>query len=103
MILQKLILYFFNKSEKDVIMMEELEFLIGTPRLKITFSVSQISEGSTWKGEVGRISPELISKYLPLPSVNPLVLVCGPPSFNETAKEILEKMGYSKDLSHIFL
>lgn len=47
-----------------------------------------------WTGETRRIDRAMLERHMPLPSANPLIFVCGPTRFVETAAELLVGMGH---------
>ena len=50
-----------------------------------------------WDGFTGFINEEMISKTMPPPSDDTLILLCGPPKMNVLVKNALEEIGYSKE------
>ncbi len=79
-------------APEDVIFREELEYLQRRhPNLRVVVTVSH-PEGTTWSGETGRISKDLIARSVPdLPSR--YVHLCGPVSLMETVKTALAELG----------
>ncbi|KAG9403652.1 NADH-cytochrome b5 reductase [Aphanomyces cochlioides] len=70
---------FGNKTEEDIILRDELSSYEAIyPGLKVVHVLSEPSE--SWTGYKGFINEEILKEYLPGPSVENLVLVCGPPS-----------------------
>jgi len=101
----KVTLLYGNKTEKDILLQEELEEIQATNlgRLEI---VNILSE-SSWDGETGFIDGEKIKKFCPPPSDSQLVFVCGPPPMYESlcgprgeseVTGILAKLGYSNEV-----
>ncbi|KAH8698429.1 nitrate reductase [Talaromyces proteolyticus] len=87
-----------NRLEEDILCREELDALVsgGDPRCTIVHTLTKPS--SSWKGLKGRISEGLLKKYV-VPREDSLVLICGPPAMESTAKEILLAQGWDeKDL-----
>ncbi|MEO2088049.1 MAG: FAD-binding oxidoreductase [Gemmataceae bacterium] len=79
-------------APEDVIFREELEYLQRRhPNLRVVVTVSH-PEGTTWSGETGRISKDLIARSVPdLPSR--YVHLCGPVPLMETVKTALAELG----------
>lgn len=57
-------------------------------RFKVYYTIDKLAEKketSSWKGEVGYITADMLKKVLPLPAKKDdekvLVMVCGPPGF----------------------
>lgn len=80
----------------DVIFREELEYLQRRhPNLRVVVSVSH-PEGTTWTGETGRLSKELIRRSVP-DVASRYVHLCGPVSLMETVKTALADLGVPAD------
>lgn len=76
----KIHLLFANVSENDIILrdvLDALEHLHGD-RLKITYCVDKASPG--WTGCTGYVTKEMLETYMPKPSDDNIVFVCGPPA-----------------------
>lgn len=79
-------------ATQDIIFREELEYLQRRhPNLRVIVTVSH-PEGTTWSGETGRLSKDLIARAVPdLPSR--YVHLCGPVPLMETVKTALAELG----------
>jgi len=102
-------LVFANVSEKDIPFKYELDSLAARhPNFKIHYIIDKKSS-SSWKGSEGYVNADLIKKYMPPPSDDNLVLVCGPPGFmklisGDKAKDysqgplsgLLKEVGYNE-------
>lgn len=74
----ELVLIYANVTEEDIILREEvdaLQFLY--PQFKVVHVLSNPAE--TWTGLKGFVSKEMIEEFMPPPSDDNLVCVCGPP------------------------
>jgi len=72
-------LVFANQTEDDVLLRNELDLLsLRHPNLKIHYTIDKATT-KTWKHDVGFINESMLKKYLPPPSDDNLILVCGPP------------------------
>lgn len=74
-------LLFANRTPEDIIMKERLDALAAAHKdFTLVYTVSSVSEQHLdgWKGEVGRINADMVLKYLPKPSEDSMVYVCGP-------------------------
>ena len=81
----KIILLNFNKTESDIIYSKELESVPDN------IMVVNILSEQDWNGEKGRISKELIEKYVP--KGNFLWYACGPPGMMHATRKIIEDLG----------
>lgn len=70
-----------NKTQDDILGKELLDSWAASSngRLTVTHVLSMAENDSSWTGEKGFITKELIEKQTPGPSENPLIFVCGPP------------------------
>ncbi|TPX35760.1 hypothetical protein SmJEL517_g02000 [Synchytrium microbalum] len=77
----RITLLYGSKSEKDILLHNELEILQSAhpDRFKVHYIVDEPLEATEWKGERGFVSQAMIQKYMPPPTLQKsLVLVCGP-------------------------
>ncbi|KAI9139637.1 hypothetical protein BKA69DRAFT_1084271 [Paraphysoderma sedebokerense] len=105
-------LIFGNISENDILLKQELDSLARkhVDRFRVVYTVDKTST-KDWKGEVGYVTKDMISKWLPGPkNENVKVFICGPPPMVKTIAGskapdysqgeldgVLKAMGYSKD------
>lgn len=105
-------LLYTNKTPSDVvcrwgfgierlfIFREELEEYASeeatTQRFRLLLTVTRIDKEHlpNWPYDFGRINTEMTRKFLPEPTDDVLVLICGPKGMNATAKAICEEMKY---------
>eukprot|EP00667_Euglena_gracilis_P010672 EG_transcript_10864 len=80
----KIKLLFINKTENDIVLKEELDRLcLEYPNsLEVNYFLSRPS--ASWKGPKGSISPQVVSKFMPPPTSNCKLYVCGPHGFYHT-------------------
>ena len=84
---------FFNKQQKDIIWREELEKLEEKhENFGVENVLSRVHESEEWEGLRGRVSMEILGKYL---GDSPFVLVCGPDLFTEKVVGLLKKIKLS--------
>ena len=78
----KVHLIFANNGEDDILLKEKLDDLA---KKHSNFDVTYIlaTPSSSWKGEKGYVSKELISKKLQKPSDDSMIFICGPPPMYE--------------------
>jgi len=72
-------LLFANNTEEDILLKYELDLLAKRHKnFKVNYVVIEANT-SYWKGDLGFVTADLVKKYLPNPSDENLILVCGPP------------------------
>ncbi|KAI4154673.1 MAG: hypothetical protein LQ340_001517 [Diploschistes diacapsis] len=99
----KMSLLYGNKTEKDILLREELENLAKahSEQLQIYHVLSEPPEG--WQQGSGRIDKNLIKERLPAPAGDETkVLVCGPDGMMIAMRDTLMDLGFKKpsNISH---
>lgn len=97
-------LLFFNRSEKDILWMSQLQQVAEEDnRFEVEHVLSEPS--LEWTGKRGRIELSLVSDFMnkSTDDSKTLVCVCGPSPFTEQALTILQKLGFSEEEIHAFL
>ena len=93
----KIKMLYANSTADDILLKDDLDQLEkthgGSGGLKIWYTVSQPPKGP-WKYSVGRISKKMFEDMFPSPSVNPIVIICGPQTFLDTTAKYLDELGY---------
>ena len=85
-------LVFAVKTEADIIFREELDYLRRRfPNLHVTVTLTR-DEGTSWPGERGRISAELLKRVVPRLSER-CVHICGPEEMMESIIQMLHELG----------
>lgn len=87
-----------NKSEKDILLKDELEKMEkdGNGQLKITHVLSHAGDG--WKGKTGHVNADIIRESLFEPGDGSGVFLCGPPAMiQKAALPALRDWGYEED------
>ncbi|MDE2026097.1 MAG: FAD-dependent oxidoreductase [Patescibacteria group bacterium] len=76
---------------EEMIYYEELTNLAKLhPNLKIVYTVTRPEESkNSWEGEKGRISPEMIKKYV-ADTISPFYMISGPPAFVDGTVDALQ-------------
>ena len=70
-------------------------------QFKVTFLISRPQGDCEF--ETGRVTKDLIQKYLPKPGPKTMILICGPgPMVKQACLPNLESAGYQSDLIHVF-
>ncbi|XP_021276235.1 NADH-cytochrome b5 reductase-like protein [Herrania umbratica] len=107
-------LLFANVSPDDILLKQKLDILAAShPNLKVFYTVDNPSKN--WKGGAGYISKDMVTKGLPGPGEDTLILVCGPPGMMKhisggKAKDysqgeltgILKELGYTEQMVYKF-
>ncbi|KAA3476935.1 NADH-cytochrome b5 reductase-like protein isoform X1 [Gossypium australe] len=107
-------LLYANVSPDDILLKQKLDILAAShPNLKVFYTVDNPTK--TWKGGAGFISKDMVTKGLPGPAEDTLILVCGPPGMMEhisggKAKDysqgeltgILKELGYTEQMVYKF-
>ncbi|MBI2431121.1 MAG: FAD-dependent oxidoreductase [Candidatus Levybacteria bacterium] len=86
----------FSTVEETIFHKEFLEIAKAHPNIKIIHTITQLESAVLWNGEKGRISPELIKKYVSDPLL-PLYYIAGPPKMVEAMERIVKAMSVSND------
>ena len=105
---------FANIAEEDILLRKELDERAAAHK---NFKVHYVLEKppKDWSGSVGYVTKDTIQKYMPAPSNDSLVMVCGPPPMvkaisgskapDYTQGELdglLKDLGYTKDQVYKF-
>ena len=75
---------------------EELERLTAADGVEVVHALTR-SQPSGWTGYARRIDVEMLREVAWPPEERPLVFVCGPTSFVETAADALVELGHAPD------
>lgn len=88
-------LLFANETENDILLKEEIDELLSKyPNMSVHYTLTHPPEN--WLGSVGYVSKEMIEKYMPPPSEDNRLLICGPPEMKKSLIEITHSMGWPK-------
>ena len=90
-------LLYSSRSFDDVIYQEELAALAAYDEIDIRFTLTR-SQPAGWKGYGRRIDHELLEQVSWKPKERPLIYICGPTSFVETAAGALVDLGHDPAL-----
>ncbi len=89
-------LLYSARTLDDVIYRDELARLAAYDEVDIRFALTrEWPEG--WRGYRRRIDPEILDEVAWPPVERPLVYVCGPTAFVETAASTLVELGHAPD------
>ncbi|KAE8339597.1 hypothetical protein BDV24DRAFT_175934 [Aspergillus arachidicola] len=90
-----------NRQEEDILCRAELDGFMASDsrRCNIIHTLSKAPD--SWTGRRGRISEELLKEYA-APEDESMVLICGPPAMEESARRILLAEGWKESDLHFF-
>lgn len=89
--LTKIHCLYLNETENDILLKEELDEMAEKyPNFKITYVLNKPK--STWTGNKGLLTKELVKKYLPTPDASNRLFICGPTLMNEKALQIAKEL-----------
>jgi len=90
-------LLYSSPSYDDVIYRDELARLLeGGPQLQVSYTFTQVQPPG-WTGYHRRIDADLLREVAWAPDERPLVFICGPTPFVETAAANLVELGYEPE------
>jgi cytochrome-b5 reductase len=93
-------LIYGNKSTKDILMKKELDNLLESNKFSFNLNYLIDKDEDGWNGLLGYVDKTKLSKYLPQPAHDTIILICGPPLMCEKSKSILIELGH--DLENIY-
>ncbi|KAG8438592.1 hypothetical protein GDO86_004960 [Hymenochirus boettgeri] len=91
-------LLFANQTEKDILLRDELEEIRERHprRFKLWYTLDKAPEN--WDYSEGFVNEDMIKTFMPAPSNDVLILMCGPPPMIQYAiNPSLDKLGYAQD------
>jgi predicted ferric reductase len=95
---QPLLLIYANKAWDDVIFRDELEELKRRLRLTVVHVLDQPPAG--WQGESGRVTAELLRRYIPADGNSRDYFICGPDRMMDAVEQALTDLGVSLAYIH---
>jgi ferredoxin-NADP reductase len=81
------------RAWEDTLYRDELEALAGSKGLNINFTLTR-HQPEGWSGFARRIDREMLQEIGPPPAERPLVYICGPTAFVESAANLLVGLGH---------
>lgn len=88
-------LIFANVTQQDILLKEDLDALAAEDKgFRVHYALDKPPEG--WTGEVGYVTADMITKYLPKPADDVKILLCGPPPMISGLKKATESLGFKK-------
>lgn len=90
-------LFYSNRSEGDAAFLEELQMLAKhNSNFKLVPTLTRLPSGHSWSGERGRITAQMIKKYLSVSNKQDFYIVGGHEFIDGIRKELLE-LGIAKE------
>lgn len=91
--LTKVSLIYANDSENDILLKEELDEMADKyPNFEVHYVVR--SPSANWSSSVGIVTEEMMRDFLPGPSDNNRLLICGPDGMNKTILTYAKNLGW---------
>ncbi|KZS93136.1 ferredoxin reductase-like C-terminal NADP-linked domain-containing protein [Sistotremastrum niveocremeum HHB9708] len=90
----KLSLIYANVNEEDILLKFELDELVDANREQFKVYYVLNNPPANWKGGAGFVTKEQIKEYLPGPSSDMKLLMCGPPPMMTAMKKHLAELNY---------
>ena len=92
----ELFLVFANKTQSDIIFQDEWERHVRAhPNFHCVHVLEHPPAG--WLEETGRITADILRKYLPPSSPETVLFLCGPPPMTNVLEEMLRGLGYPEE------
>ena len=92
------IMLYSNKSEDDILCKDILDQLVTDycGRLTVKYFVTRANNPRAWQGKTGLIDQATIAEYMPKPSSDMLIAVCGPPRMMDAVSGQKDPKDYRK-------
>ncbi|KAG6895362.1 hypothetical protein C0992_001652 [Termitomyces sp. T32_za158] len=93
-----------NRDIGDILCRDELDELAKahSSRLSLRYSLTGKSVPQDWTQSIGRLNVKMMNQYLPRPSADGLICICGPPAMERMAKGNLGYDPRFSSLSNLF-
>lgn len=102
-------LVFANVTESDILMRKELDALVSSSsQLSVFYTINKPREGidaplpAHWKGGVGFVDKDMITKHLPAPGDDAIILLCGPKPMTDMMQNHLKELNYTAKQMWVF-
>jgi cytochrome-b5 reductase len=95
-------LLYGSQTENDILCREELMYYSAT-RSNMNVHVALERPPAFWEMGSGFINARMISKHLPPPGDDVLILLCGPPPMIRAVKKSLQVLGYDDEMIFDYL
>jgi len=94
-------LLFGNRSVDDILLKGELEQLAETHNEQFNMHLTvdmKPPKGAKWTQGVGFVTKEMLKEWMPAPSVETMILYCGPPVFTDLMTKLLKDLDYDDSM-----
>lgn len=89
----KISLIYANETENDILLKEELDEMVENhPNVEVHYVLRQPK--GQWDGPIGLVTEELMRAYLPEPSDDNRLLICGPDAMNKMVSQFSTNLGW---------
>lgn len=93
----KITLLFANETLNDILLKNEIDEIAKKyPYFDVHYTLTYPPED--WDGETGYVTKEMVQKYMPSPSPDNRLLICGPPEMKVSLIDITHELGWEKAL-----
>lgn len=91
----KISLIYANETENDILLKSELDEMAKKyPNFSVHYTLT--TPPANWTGSVGYVKKEMVERYMPKPSSETRLFICGPPEMKRSLMEITSEMGWEK-------
>lgn len=91
----KLSLIYANETENDILLKTELDEIAKKyPNFSVHYTLTTPPAG--WSGSVGYVKKELVAQYMPAPSAESRLFICGPPEMKRSLIDITADLGWER-------
>merc|ERR1712129_377563 len=91
-------LIYANKAEEDILCRDMLDDLASTSKGRFKVQYTLNFPPAKWVHKTGFITREMIQLFVPPPSLENLILTCGPPAMVNACRKTLSDMRYRNDM-----
>ncbi|SGZ54248.1 CIC11C00000000638 [Sungouiella intermedia] len=91
----KISLIYANETENDILLKNELDEMAKKyPNFSVHYTLT--TPPANWTGSVGYVKRDLVERYMPKPSADNRLFICGPPEMKRSLIEISSELGWEK-------
>lgn len=91
----KISLIYANNTENDILLKSEIDELSKKyPGFDVHYTLLDPPKG--WSGSTGYVTKEMIEQYMPKPSKENRLFICGPPDMKKSLIDITSELGWDK-------
>lgn len=91
----KISLLYANETENDILLKSELDEISRKyPNFEVHYVLNH--PPAKWTGAVGYVTRDLLEKFMPAPSADNRMLICGPPEMKRLLISLTQELGWEK-------